>query len=593
MKNVLRLLALFFLLPGAAQADPKIVLYGAYNTNTQVCTSSNLQTCGATFIALDGSNLPNYFEQMNHWTDLCEAVAQTGYSKFYRDGSNNDAVSPNTWYIYTDGSFCKTGQTSPNATNSNGASGWIGGEVRPNGAQIRTGYPNDTAECAALGGTRDGYGQCWCTAGQVVDSASGCADDNQCDTTAIPPTSRFSVNIFTSIPPTTICVDNCQLTGGSIMVGLPYSSHSIFGYTASGNNCAGGEFEPQATDYTQGDPAEPTCRTVDGAELCYDPATNCVTKNGGCIWDFDQGDYYDGVCSITSSGGFVCGDYATIPGTNNDDTPPVQIGVDTDSDGIPDLIIIDDTADGLTRIVPGTRIDSNGDGSTDSIAVDSNNDGISDSIVADRNGDGTPDHDDPSTPDVNESNPDGNTGADPNKPPTNGGNGNDVGDCVDNLNTPWNECDTDNDGGGDNGSGTCTDDPNTPWNDCSVGVDLDGCNKSPEVTGDPIQAAALFLAWQDACSAYVPPEQKNNGLDLQDSRTEDDGSFLKETFDIASSLDDSGFLGASSGLPDYDLTIMGESYTLHVSEWEPFLEVAGSLLIVMTLLFAGRLLVDV
>jgi len=448
------------------------------------------------------------------------------------------------------------------------------------------------SECANYNAVQvPGFNNCECASGQAINPSTGmCEEDNQCDTNAIPNTTSFEVNIYTSSAPSSICVDNCNLNVGSGF-GLPHQNFYTYFYKSDGQSCSSG-FSPDASDIVQGDPDGPICETHNGSEYCYDPVNNTVTKDGVLAWDFDNGDYYDGYCAIRSGGVFTCGPNSTVPGTDNSD-PEITFAVDTDDDGIADFYFVADSASGLARIAPGTRIDTTGDGQADSVAVDTDNDGISDTIKGDSNNDGQPDHDDPSTPNTDESAPPGDTNAGGSGGGNNSG-GNDTGTCVDNPNTPWNECDTDGDGeGGDPGDGSCQDDPNTPWNDCSIGADLDGCNKQPEVSGDPLQAAAIFLAWQSACSGYVTPEQRGNGLDLADNRPEDDGSFLSTAVDLPSSLDQSGFLGSGSGLPDYSLSILGESYDIEVSKWEPFLQTAGALLVVMSLLWAGRLLVEV
>ena len=582
------LASLLLLLSSAVMADPQPRYFAAYPSGT-TCNSSNIATCGATFEIVDNQNLPIWYEQYNIKTGLCEAVANTGYAVFNRDGSNADSVSPNTTYIYSDGNFCKYGTTHSTQTISNGSS-WQSPSGTVQGAFLVSGYP-DNAACSALNGTMNGFQQCFCASGETI-TQNGCGPDNQCDTGAIPNTSSFAVDIFTSTAPSSVCVDNClasMRTSG--VVSIPRGSFTTHFYQTDASSCSGGEFNPDPADFTQGNPLDPICETHGGNEYCYDPVTNTVSKNGFPAWDFDNGDYFDGYCAIRSGGTFTCGPNSTLPGTDASD-PEVPYAADTDDDGVPDFYFVADSASGLNRIAPGTSIDTTGDGQADSVAIDTNNDGISDSVKRDFNGDKLPDQDDPSTPGIDESAPPGDT----NIGGSGGGNNtddNNTGSCVDNPNTPWNECDTDGDGeGGDPGDGSCQDDPSTPWNDCSVGADLDGCNKEPEVTGDPLQAAAIFLAWQSACSGYVSPDQRNNGLDLTDTRPEDDGSFLSTAVDLPTSLDQSGFLGSGSGLPDYSLSILGQSYDIEVSKWEPFLQTAGALLVIMSLLWAGRLLVE-
>ena len=508
---------------------------------------------------------------------------------------SNTLSSGNTYtYIYGSGGQCRQ-YTMTNPINT---INWTSYTNFPySGAGTSPAYSVQgawvtAAECSNHNAVQvPGYNNCECAPGDVLNEVTGmCEEDNQCDTNAIPNTSSFEVNIYTSTAPSSICVDNCNLNVGSGF-GLPHQNFYTYFYKSDGQSCTGG-FSPDASDFVQGDPDGPICKTSGGSEYCYDPVNNTVTKDGVLAWDFDNGDYYDGHCAIRSGGVFTCGPNSTVPGTDNSD-PEITFAVDTDDDGIADFYFVADSASGLARIAPGTRIDTTGDGQADSVAVDTDNDGISDTIKGDSNNDGQPDHDDPSTPNTDESAPPGDTNAGGSGGGNNSG-GNDTGTCVDNPNTPWNECDTDGDGeGGDPGDGSCQDDPNTPWNDCSIGADLDGCNKQPEVSGDPLQAAAIFLAWQSACSGYVTPEQRGNGLDLADNRPEDDGSFLSTAVDLPSSLDQSGFLGSGSGLPDYSLSILGESYDIEVSKWEPFLQTAGALLVVMSLLWAGRLLVEV
>ena len=439
--------------------------------------------------------------------------------------------------------------------------------------------------------TNYGTANCECNAPNVVNPDTGaCEEDNQCDLTATPAGSMFTVNIFTGDTPQ-VCMDNCVANTGTIGVGLPYAGHTTWTYETTGDTCNGSEFGPDGADFNQVPPESPTCRTVSGHTYCFNPADNNVTIDGVPVWDFDQGDFADGLCSITGAGSIIC-DSTVYPGGDNSDTPPVNFAVDTDGDGQIDVIIIDETPTGLSRIAPGTSIDTNGDGQPDAIATDEDGDGVSDGIVSDENNDGVADLDDPSTPE-DESNPENNTPLDPG---TGGGGStdNDTGDCVDNPNTPWNECDTDGDDtGGDSGDGSCTDDPNTPWNDCNVGVDLDGCSSEPEITGDPLQAAAIYLAWQSACAGYVPPDVAGDGQGLDSNRPEDDGSFLQETFDIPSVLDQSGFLGGGSGLPDYDVNILGSTYSIAFSKLDGILGIGGNLLVIISLLWGGRILLEV
>ena len=483
--------------------------------------------------------------------------------------------------------ICRVIQIAPGKTSYNSFYANSGGQNLAAVGQVSEAngfYPSGTYEAlcenetAIPAGTADIYnGMCY-----GIDPTSG----NQCE---IPTGSVYQVGFVSETPPATICVDGCGASRSGSSIRLKNgASWNVF-YEASGDACVGGETGIDGSNATITDP-EPVCNTHRGIEYCIDLANNRILKDGSVAWDFNNGDYYDGVCAISSSATFVCDGDATLPGTDNSD-PYVDIAVDTDDDPQPEIVFIPDSSSGLARIAPGTAVDTTGNGSPDSVAVDSNGDGVTDSLSADANGDSVPDMDDPSTPNIDESAPPGDTSTTPGGNTGGGGNTDDnsTDECIDNLNTPWNECDTDGDGeGGDDGS--CTDDPNTPWNDCSVGVDLDGCDTQPEVTGDPLQAAAIYLAWQDACSAYVPPEQLNNGSSLENSRPEDDGSFLSDSVDLPTALDQDGFISSATSYPPIEFTVMDKTHQIDLHELEGILGIAGNLLVIMSLLWAGRLL---
>ena len=478
-------------------------------------------------------------------------------------------IAPGRTLLYSDGYYNTGGQTLPSGGQVSDPTYFYNSGIYKTFCEANTPIPSGTAEIY--------YSMCY-----GIDPTSG----NQCET---PTGSVFAVDFASENHPDTICVDGCGAARTTPSIRLKTgASWNVF-YSASGDACVGGETGIDGSNVTITDP-EPVCNTHRGIEYCIDLANNRILKDGSVAWDFNNGDYYDGVCAISSSATFVCDGDATLPGTDNSD-PYVDIAVDTDDDPQPEIVFIPDTSSGIARISPGTAVDTTGDGSPDSVAVDSNGDGVTDALRADANNDSIPDIDDPSTPNIDESAPPGDTSTTPGGNTGGGGNTDDnsTDECIDNLNTPWNECDTDGDGeGGEDGS--CTDDPNTPWNDCSIGVDLDGCDSQPEVTGDPLQAAAIYLAWQDACSAYVPPEQLNNGSSLENSRPEDDGSFLSDSVDLPTALDQDGFISSGTSYPPIEFTVMDKTHQIDLHELEGILGIAGNLLVIMSLLWAGRLL---
>ena len=388
------------------------------------------------------------------------------------------------------------------------------------------------------------------------------------------------------------CIAGCQASRSNSSLTLtilnPTQTFTLF--QTNGQSCDGAEHVFDENQTTENGLAE-YCENHFGSNYCLDFETGGMTLNGTVVWNFNNGDYYDGVCSITGYGSFVCGKDTLQEGVDTDD-PLTQFAVDTDDDLVPDSYFVQETANGLARIVPGSRMDTNGDGQTDAVAVDSNRDGLSDAIANDSNQDGRADLDNPDTPNVDESQPQYTTGAQPRGERYDGS----IGECIDNLNTPWNECDTDSDGeGGQTGSpGGCTDDTNTPWNDCTVGVSALGCDSPPECLGDPVQCGAVYLQWKSACASYLPDEVLNSNVGLLEYVEGDDGSFLNEYLDVGL-FETDAWLDVPRDFPpltaSFSVHAEANNVEFDLNPIRPLFVLAGNILVIIVLLQAIKIVV--
>jgi uncharacterized repeat protein (TIGR01451 family)/MYXO-CTERM domain-containing protein len=240
------------------------------------------------------------------------------------------------------GDTCESDCTLPDGSSCTGDNQCHSGTCDPNS---NTCEPNntcgnghlETGEVCDDGNNTNGDG---CESDCKLTDGTGCTSDDQCHSGTCDPNSDVC-------EPHDVC-GNGHLETGEVC--------------DDGNN-------------TDGDGCESDCKLPDGSSCTSDDQCH----SGVCDPTSDVCEPADTCGNGKTEAGETCDDGGTTGGDGCDAT--CQSELDTDGDGVFDVVDIDDDNDGILDATEGTA-DTDGDGAADAVDLDSDNDGMPDATEA-------------------------------------------------------------------------------------------------------------------------------------------------------------------------------------------------------------------